>query len=128
MVHLENLGLNFPGEYWIDFAWMQFLIPCRHSGLSFEYMNKWCPRVWPIVVILSPGRLIGIIWGFPGGLAVKKLPASAGNTGLIPGPGRSHIPGDNWTHARQLLFSLCSRAGEPQLLSPWATTTEALMS
>ena len=45
---------------------------------------------------------------FPGGAVVKNLPANAGVTGSIPGPGRSH-----------------SRACEPQLLSPRATTTEA---
>ena len=28
--------------------------------------------------------------GFPGGTVVKKPPANAGDTGLIPGPGRSH--------------------------------------
>ena len=30
--------------------------------------------------------------GFPGGLVVKNLPANAGDTGLIPGSGRS--PGE----------------------------------
>ena len=29
---------------------------------------------------------------FPGGAVVKNLPANAGDTGLIPGPGRSHMP------------------------------------
>ena len=29
------------------------------------------------------------MWGFPGGSVVKDLPASAGNTGLIPVLGRS---------------------------------------
>ena len=29
---------------------------------------------------------------FPGGLVVKNLPASAGDTGLIPGLGGSPIP------------------------------------
>ena len=28
---------------------------------------------------------------FPGGAVVKNPPANAGDTGLIPGPGRSHI-------------------------------------
>ena len=41
-------------------------------------------------------------WGFPGGAVVKNPPANAGDTGLSPGPGRSHMP-----------WSLC------------ATTTEA---
>ena len=29
---------------------------------------------------------------FPGGLVIKNLPANAGDTGSIPGPGRSHMP------------------------------------
>ena len=33
--------------------------------------------------------------GFPGGLVGKNLPANAGDTGLIPGLGRSHKPGDD---------------------------------
>ena len=61
---------------------------------------------------------------FPGGAVVKNLPANAGDTGSIPSPGRSHILWNNWAHAPQLL-SLRSRAYEPQLLSPRATTTEA---
>ena len=30
--------------------------------------------------------------GFPGVPVVESLPASAGDTGSIPGPGRSHLP------------------------------------
>ena len=33
--------------------------------------------------------------GFPGGAVVKNPPANAGDTGLIPGPGRSHMPRSN---------------------------------
>ena len=33
--------------------------------------------------------------GFPGGAVVKNLPANAGHTGSIPGPGRSHVPQSN---------------------------------
>ena len=29
---------------------------------------------------------------FPGGAVVKNLPANAGDTGSMPGPGRSHMP------------------------------------
>ena len=32
---------------------------------------------------------------FPGGAVVKNPPANAGDTGLIPGPGRSHVPRSN---------------------------------
>ena len=44
---------------------------------------------------------------------VESLPANAGYTGLIPGPGRSHMPQSNEAHVPQLL-SLRSRAHEPQ--------------
>ena len=30
-------------------------------------------------------------WGFPGGTVVRNPPANAGDTGSIPGPGRSHM-------------------------------------
>ena len=32
---------------------------------------------------------------FPGGAVVKNLPANAGNMGLSPGLGRSHMPQSN---------------------------------
>ena len=31
-------------------------------------------------------------WAFSGGPGVESLPASAGDTGSTPGPGRSHMP------------------------------------
>ena len=43
---------------------------------------------------------------------VKNLPANAGDTGLIPGPERSHMPRGNWAHAPQLL----SRHARPHAL------------
>ena len=33
--------------------------------------------------------------GFPGCAVVENLPANAGNTGLSPGLGRSHMPWSN---------------------------------
>ena len=33
--------------------------------------------------------------GFSGGAVVKNPPANAGDTGSIPGPGRSHMPRSN---------------------------------
>ena len=36
--------------------------------------------------------------GFPSGSVVKDLPASAGDRGLIPGLGRSHMPRSNQVH------------------------------
>ena len=37
----------------------------------------------------------GYLRGFPGGSVVKNPPANAGDTGLIPGQGRSHMPQGN---------------------------------
>ena len=62
--------------------------------------------------------------GFPGGTVVENPPANAVDMGSSPGPGRSHMPRSSWARVPQLL-SLRSGAHEPQLLSPWATTTEA---
>ena len=45
-----------------------------------------------------------------------KPPADAGDMGLIPGPGRSHVPQSNEAGAPQLL-SPHSRAHRPQLPS-----------
>ena len=47
---------------------------------------------------------------------VESLPANAGDTGLSPGLGRSHMPWSSWAREPQLLslcvWSLCSVAGE----------------
>ena len=51
---------------------------------------------------------------------VNNLPVNArdaGDLGLIAGLGRSHMPWSNQGHAAQLL-SGCSRAWEPQPMSP----------
>ena len=52
---------------------------------------------WPRAVIAS--NLISLIriciWDFLGGAVVKNPPANAWDTGLSPGPGRSHIPRSN---------------------------------
>ena len=54
--------------------------------------------------------------GFPGGAVVENPPASAGETGLSPGLGRSHIPRSNWAREPQLLslrvWALCSATRE----------------
>ena len=47
-------------------------------------------------VSASPGGPTKTQMGdFPGGAVVKKPPANAGDTGLSPGPGRSHKPWSN---------------------------------
>ena len=40
---------------------------------------------------------------FPGGVVDKNLPVSAGDTGLIPGTGRSHKPWSSSAHVLQLV-------------------------
>ena len=40
---------------------------------------------------------------FPGGAVVKNPRASAGDTGSSPGPGRTHMPRNNWAREPQLL-------------------------
>ena len=44
---------------------------------------------------------------FPGGPVVRTPLATAGDTGLIPSPGRFNLPQGDWAHAPQLL-SLCT--------------------
>ena len=44
---------------------------------------------------------------FPGGAVVKNPPANAGDTGSIPGLGRSHMPWSNSAHEPQLLKPTC---------------------
>ena len=43
----------------------------------------------------TTGRLRSGGRDFPGGTVVKNPPANAGDTGLSPGPGRSHMPQSN---------------------------------
>ena len=54
--------------------------------------------------------------GFPGGAVVENLPANAGDMGLSPGLGRSHMPRSNYAREPQLLslrvWSLCSATRE----------------
>ena len=58
--------------------------------------------------------------GFPGGAVVENLPANAGDTGLSPGLGGSHMPWSNWAHELQLLslsiWSLCSATSEAAIV------------
>ena len=58
--------------------------------------------------------------GFPGGAVVESPPANAGDTGLSPGLGRSHMPRSGWAREPQLLslrvWSLCSATGEAAIV------------
>ena len=58
--------------------------------------------------------------GFPGGAVVENLPANAGDTGLSPGLGGSHVLRSSWAREPQLLslriWSLCSTTGEATMV------------
>ena len=43
---------------------------------------------------------------FPGGAVVENPPANAGDTGLSPGPGKSHMLRNNEARAPQLLSQI----------------------
>ena len=46
---------------------------------------------------LNKNEVLIKVWerDFPGGTVVKNPPANAGDTGSIPGLGRSHVPWSN---------------------------------
>ena len=58
-------------------------------------------------------------WGFPGGSVVKNLPANAGNTGSIPGSGRS--PADGF--GNPLRYSCL---GNPSDRGAWQATVHSI--
>ena len=57
--------------------------------------------------------------GFPGGSVVKNLPTNAGDTGLIPGSGRS--PGEGSGHPLQY-----SCPGNPMDRGAWWATVRGV--
>ena len=91
--------------YKLDQKWVEGL-PCRSSGQD---------SALPLQRALVPslvGELRSPIWwgaakikkkieskemdrGLPGGAVVENPPANAGDTGSMPGPGRSHMPQSN---------------------------------
>ena len=95
--------------------------PAFPSGAKIQNSLIWS---WEALQILQQRRTD---WGFPGGSVVKNLPANAGDTALIPDRGRCHMPQGNKAPVPQPL-SLCSRAWEPQLLSPRASSPCSAMS
>ena len=92
------------------------------------YDSFWIYMGYYIIIEISLTLQNYIQWnafvGFPGGALVKNLPVSAGDMGSSPGPEDLTCRGETKPRAPQLM-SLRSRAREPQLLSPCATTTEA---
>ena len=65
--------------------------------------------------------------GFPGDSVVKNPPANAEDVSLIPGPGRSHIPGDSESQAPQPLKpSAKSRAPQQEKPLLWKAQAQQL--
>ena len=50
---------------------------------------------WDLIKLTNFCSAKETIKGFPGGAVVENLPANAGDTGLSPGLGRSHMPWSN---------------------------------
>ena len=60
------------------------------------------------IYYLGNSTLRAHIQYFPGGTMVKNPPPSAGDMGLIPGPGRCHMPWSSQARTWQLLKPTCS--------------------
>ena len=60
----------------------KLIMPFKNQGSLPIIMDNWL-----VIRYLEVGT-----WGFPGGPVVKNLLYNAGDTGSIPGPGRSHMP------------------------------------
>ena len=52
-------------------------------------------KIGPLPHTIHKNKLKADHRDFPGGIVVKNPPANAGDTGSIPGPGRSHMPWSN---------------------------------
>ena len=119
-VPFSLLLLVFSYMYVIHFI----VVPQSLDNLSFFCSLCWfCFSILKVYIEISSNS-DSFLRDFPGGTVVKNPPASAGDMGLSPGLGRSHMPWSNKAHEPQLL-SLHSIARKPQWLSPLAATTEA---
>ena len=93
-----------------------FPLQCMKVKSESE-VTQLCPTLHDPVDCSLPGSSVhGIFqarvleWGaiafsFLGGLVIKNPPASAGDMGSIPGPGRSHMARNNHAHGAQLSLS-----------------------
>ena len=63
------------------------------QNTAFGFKLDWIYHLW--IFVGFPFSLKMKQRGFPGGAVVKNLPANAEDTGLIPGPGRPHMPRSN---------------------------------
>ena len=59
-----------------------------------------------------------ILKGSPGGPVIDNLLDNTGNSGLIPGPERSHMPQSNKAHVPAITEPMCHRTHAPQQEKP----------
>ena len=64
--------------------------PNRQYNLEKEEQSWRYHAPWLQTILQSYSNQNSMV-GFPGGTVVKNPPANAGDTGSIPGPGRSHM-------------------------------------
>ena len=75
---------------------------CRHEELELPEKG---PKRHGVIKLLTKVEVLFKAkkhGDFPGCPMVKNQPAGAGDTGSIPGPGRSHMPQGSWVHVPQL--------------------------
>ena len=69
---------------------------CKHGEIyNSEKVNK--NKILPAIILqhIYIFSFKNIFQGFPHGPVVKNLPANAGDSSSIPGPGRFHVPWSN---------------------------------
>ena len=142
---VENLGARCPGR---TLRAKSALPKCKHPTPPGGWEKGWssttaegpAPPTWSQGDPMErwppsgPPTALGqrnkcLCRGFPGGAAVKNLPANAGDTSSIPGLGRSHMPRSNWAREPQLLslrvWSLCSTTREAATVRGPRTTMKS---
>ena len=93
--------------------------PFRHWGAGFRSRRS-VFHVYPHHFFSAPltPSLFKMTWGLPPGSVVKNLPANAKDTGLVPDPGRPHMPWDPAPKPER-------RQQCPRALGLWSRTAEA---
>ena len=74
----------------LEFTPQGLPFPQVWAGLADLPLRKRTRKCWPVCLRLGYKRLASR--DFPDGPVIKHPPANAGDTGSIPGPGRSHMP------------------------------------
>ncbi|KAM9083397.1 15-hydroxyprostaglandin dehydrogenase [NAD(+)] isoform 2-T2 [Megaptera novaeangliae] len=89
---VNNAGVNNE-KNWEKTLQINLVSVISGTYLGLDYMSKQNGGEGGIIINMS--SLAAHTGDFPGGAVAKNPPASAGDTGSIPGPGRSHVPQSN---------------------------------